>query len=272
MARDLSDFVSGFNGVESVEVGVGRGYTQGDIYNRVKGQGSLGKSSTAGTNGGESAARSFKSPDGNADDLELAAKVQATLTRDGHNVSVCARKGALSLTINDHENMLKNMGRDLCDFVSQFDGVKSVRVGVGRGYHQADIYRRIRQEKALRLLLVDDEREFVQTLSERLQMRDIGSVAVCDGETALNMMRENEPEVIILDLNMPGLNGIEVLRRVKRDHPKVEVLILTGQGSDKDRETCLDLGVFAYLKKPVNIDTLSNSIRNASEKIRCTTS
>ncbi len=62
---------------------------------------------------------------------------------------------------------------------------------------------------------MDDEREFVQTLSERLLMRDMGSAVAYDGESALNMIAEDEPEVMILDLKMPGIDGIEVLRRVK---------------------------------------------------------
>ncbi len=116
------------------------------------------------------------------------------------------------------------------------------------------------------MLLVDDEREFVQTLSERLMMRDMGSAVVYDGESALNLVREDEPEVMILDLKMPGIDGIEVLRRVKGEHPEVEVIILTGHGSEQDRETCMDLGAFAYLHKPVDIDVLSQTLKAANEK------
>jgi two-component system, OmpR family, response regulator CpxR len=117
------------------------------------------------------------------------------------------------------------------------------------------------------VLLVDDEREFVQTLSERLMMRDMGSAVAYDGESALQMVSEDEPEVMILDLKMPGIDGIEVLRKVKATRPEIEVIILTGHGSEVDRELCMNLGAFAYLQKPVNIEQLSNTLKAANEKI-----
>ena len=74
-------------------------------------------------------------------------------------------------------------------------------------------------EMPSKVLLVDDERDFVQTLSERLIMRDMGSAVAYDGESALTMIADEEPEVMILDLKMPGIDGIEVLRQVKIDQP-----------------------------------------------------
>jgi DNA-binding NtrC family response regulator len=73
---------------------------------------------------------------------------------------------------------------------------------------------------------------------------------------------------MILDLKMPGIDGIEVLRRVKKTHPKIEVIILTGHGTEADREVCMKLGAFAYLQKPVDIDQLSATLRAANDKIR----
>jgi len=119
-----------------------------------------------------------------------------------------------------------------------------------------------------KILLVDDEREFVQTLSERLLMRDMGSAVTYDGESALELVKEDEPDVMILDLKMPGIDGIEVLRKIKETQPAIEVIILTGHGSEEDRETCMDLGAFAYLHKPVDINELSDTIKKANEKIR----
>ena len=118
------------------------------------------------------------------------------------------------------------------------------------------------------ILLVDDEREFVQTLSERLSMREVGSHAVFDGESALEMMSEDEPEVMVLDLKMPGIDGLEVLKRTKTDRPDVEVIILTGHGSEADKEECMKLGAFAYLQKPVDIELLSDTLKRANEKVR----
>ncbi len=118
------------------------------------------------------------------------------------------------------------------------------------------------------MLLVDDEREFVQTLSERLLMRDMGSAVAYDGESALQLVCEDEPEVMILDLKMPGIDGIEVLRRVKKTRPEIEVIILTGHGSEDDRKVCMELGAFAYLHKPVDIAVLTETLQNANEKIK----
>ena len=98
--------------------------------------------------------------------------------------------------------------------------MKKVETKVGKGFHQSDIYRKVDFEIPSKVLLVDDEREFVQTLSERLLLRDMGSAVVYDGESALNLVNSDEPEVMILDLKMPGIDGIEVLRRVKESHPR----------------------------------------------------
>lgn len=202
------------------------------------------------------------------EDFHLAAKVETVLAGEGHNVHVSARNGTVTLTINKHVLMLERLERELADIVSKVDGVTNVETGVGKGFHQTDIYRRVDFEVPSKVLLVDDEREFAQTLSERLMMRDMGSAVVYDGESALNLVSDDEPEVMILDLKMPGIDGIEVLRRVKEKHPDVEVVILTGHGSEKDREVCMDLGAFAYLHKPVDIDVLSETLKAANEKIR----
>ena len=121
---------------------------------------------------------------------------------------------------------------------------------------------------ATRLLLVDDEKQFVQTLSERLQLRNMGTAVAYDGESALQLIERDEPEVIVLDLMMPGINGIEVLRQVKQTRPDVEVIILSGHGSEEDRETCMDLGAFAYLHKPVDIEVLSRKLKEANDYIQ----
>jgi CheY-like chemotaxis protein len=201
-------------------------------------------------------------------DFLLAAKVGTVLAGEGHNVVVSAKNGAVTLTINKHVLLLEKLEKDLADIVAGIDGVLEVKTGVGKGFHQNDIYRKMDFDIPSKVLLVDDEREFVQTLSERLMMRDMGSAVVYDGESALNLVRDDEPEVMILDLKMPGIDGIEVLRRVKSEHPNIEVIILTGHGSEEDRKVCMDLGAFAYLHKPVDIDVLSKALKDANEKIR----
>lgn len=164
--------------------------------------------------------------------------------------------------------MLSRLEEELKSIATQVPGVKTLTTKVGPGFHQSDIYRKFDFEVPSKVLLVDDEREFVQTLSERLLMRDMGSAVAYDGESALQLIKEDEPDVMILDLRMPGIDGIEVLRRVKKTNPEVEVIILTGHGSEADKEICMNLGAFAYLQKPVDIDELSKTIKRANEKIR----
>ena len=117
-----------------------------------------------------------------------------------------------------------------------------------------------------KILLVDDEREFVCTLSERLQLRNMGSSVAFDGESAIRMVADDEPEVMIIDLKMPGIDGIEVLKQVKRVRPAIEVIVLSGHGSEADRIRCMELGAFAYMQKPVDINTLSDALKKAVEK------
>ncbi|WP_320176350.1 response regulator [Maridesulfovibrio sp.] len=198
----------------------------------------------------------------------LAAQVETALVAKGHNVLVSAEDGKVTLAINKKVLMVERLEKDLREIAEPLEGVKSVDVTFGKEYYEADIYRRMDFELPSRVLLVDDEREFVKTLSERLLLRDLGSAVVYDGESALNVVKEDEPEVMILDLKMPGIDGIEVLRRVKSDRPNIEVIILTGHGSEDDRKTCMELGAFAYLNKPVDIDVLSKTLKDAYAKVR----
>ena len=202
------------------------------------------------------------------DDFLLAADTEVALAKEGHVVEVSARAGAVTLTINRHVLMLSHLEEELKSIAEKVPGVESVRTTVGKGFHKTDIYRKFDFESPSKVLLVDDEREFVQTLSERLSMRDMGSAVAYDGESALDLVDRDEPEVMILDLKMPGIDGIEVLRRVKKTRPKIEVIILTGHGSEADKDTCMNLGAFAYLQKPVDIEILSETLKKANEKIR----
>lgn len=201
-------------------------------------------------------------------DFLLAAKVEVALAREGHNILVEADNGAVELTINKHVLMLNRLEEELKAIADKVPGVRSIETKVGKDYHQADVYRRYDFALPSKVLLVDDEREFAQTLSERLLMRDMGSAVAYDGESALAMISEDEPEVMILDLKMPGIDGLEVLKRVKQSRPEIEVIILTGHGSEQDRQTCLDLGAFAYLQKPVDIELLTDTLKKANEKMR----
>ncbi|MGE4559006.1 MAG: response regulator [Desulfobulbus sp.] len=202
-----------------------------------------------------------------ARDFLLAAQVEVALTREGHFVSVSARDGAVTLTIHQNVLLLSRLEEELKSIAGSVDGVTSIETRLGKGFHKTDIYRRYDFETP-KLLLVDDEREFVQTLSERLSMRDIDSAVVYDGESALELMGTDDPEVMILDLKMPGIDGFEVLRKTKETRPNVEVVILTGHGSEEDKATCMQLGAFAYLQKPVDIEELSSTLKRAYAKVQ----
>jgi DNA-binding response OmpR family regulator len=115
----------------------------------------------------------------------------------------------------------------------------------------------------IKILLVDDEQEFVETLSERIRMREHDSDVALNGEQALKKMDDDLPDVVVLDLKMPGMDGMEVLRRIRKAYPKVQVIMLTGHGSEKDEEEARKLGAFEYLQKPVEIDTLMKKVKKA---------
>lgn len=115
----------------------------------------------------------------------------------------------------------------------------------------------------IKILLVDDEEDFVRTLSERLDLRDLATETAFDGEQALVYVGEKEPDVMVLDVKMPGIDGMEVLRRVKKAYPNIQVIIQTGHGNDLDEAEARQLGVFDYLKKPVDIEKLIDRIKAA---------
>ena len=76
-------------------------------------------------------------------------------------------------------------------------------------------------------------------------------------------MSDELPDVMVLDLRMPGIDGMEVLRRVKKNYPQVQVIILTGHGSEKDKEQAKKLGAFAYMNKPADLETLVDTLKKA---------
>jgi two-component system, OmpR family, response regulator len=117
---------------------------------------------------------------------------------------------------------------------------------------------------AWNILLVDDEVEFVSTLAERLELRGINARVAYDGESALKAVAENEPQVMVLDVMMPGIKGLDVLQRVREERPEVRVILLTGQGKTRDGIEGMRYGAFAYMMKPLDLEEL---IRTLSEAI-----
>ena len=114
--------------------------------------------------------------------------------------------------------------------------------------------------KDWKVLLVDDEEEFVVTLAERLRMRGIQAETELDGAAALNKLETYTPQVVVLDLMMPGISGLTVLERIKQLYPKMEVILLTGIGSTSEGVAGMRLGAFDYLMKPLQIEELIEKI------------
>ncbi len=111
---------------------------------------------------------------------------------------------------------------------------------------------------SLRILLVDDEADFVETLAERLELRDFQPTVAKDGETALAKLEDAAPDVVVLDLKMPGMSGLETLRKILERRPQQAVVMLTGHGSDQERDEALAIGAKDYLQKPIDLAALTS--------------
>jgi len=118
----------------------------------------------------------------------------------------------------------------------------------------------------LRVLVVDDEIDFLEAFVDRLKMRDIDVFGVESGEKAIELLDKQNFDVAILDVKMPGMDGIETLREMKRKMPLMEVIMLTGHASVESGIEGMKLGAYDYILKPADIDDLMEKMRNAHEK------
>lgn len=116
------------------------------------------------------------------------------------------------------------------------------------------------------VLLVDDEPEFLETLVKRLRKRKLNATGARSGEEALEVMRTEPVDVVVLDVKMPGMDGIETLREIKKIRPLVEVIMLTGHANMEVAITGMELGAFDYLMKPMDIDELLYKLQDAFKK------
>jgi len=116
------------------------------------------------------------------------------------------------------------------------------------------------------VLLVDDEGEFLDTLVKRIQKRNVNAKGVRSGEEALAFLGKNPVDVVVLDVRMPGMDGIETLRALKRQYPLTEVIMLTGHASLEVAIEGMELGAFDYLMKPVEIDDLLYKLQDANKR------
>lgn len=115
------------------------------------------------------------------------------------------------------------------------------------------------------VLLVDDEVSFIETFSERLSMRDVETSEASSGEDALRILESNqEIEVVILDVKMPGMDGIETLTEIKKKYPLVEVIMLSGHANVESAIEGMKLGAFDYLMKPCDMDQMIVKVSEAA--------
>lgn len=115
-------------------------------------------------------------------------------------------------------------------------------------------------------LLIDDEEELVTALVERLGYRGIEAEYALDGYQALTKMREKKFQVVVLDLKLPGMDGLEVLRKINQGYPGVPVLLITGHGSPEDEISMKPDGAADYLVKPINLEDLIAKMEEAVGK------
>lgn len=116
------------------------------------------------------------------------------------------------------------------------------------------------------ILLVDDEVNFLNALSQRFEARGFKADAVASGEEALEKVKGKNYNIVILDLVMPGMGGIEVLKNIKKNYPDLPVIILTGQGTTEKAVEAMKAGAMDYMEKPADIDTLVQKTLEARHK------
>ncbi|MFW5958170.1 MAG: response regulator [Desulfosalsimonas sp.] len=113
------------------------------------------------------------------------------------------------------------------------------------------------------ILLVDDEEEFVTTLAERLEIRSFKAKSATSGKQALEIMEKQSFDVAVLDVKMPGMDGLQLMERIKDRHPGLPVLLLTGYGAASEGENGMSKGAYDYLMKPVDIEELISKVHEA---------
>jgi DNA-binding NtrC family response regulator len=120
----------------------------------------------------------------------------------------------------------------------------------------------------MNLLLVDDEQRFLSTTKVLLEKRGVATWTAAGGPAALAVLAAQRIDVVVLDVKMPGMDGLEVLKRIKQDYPLVEVILLTGHASVESAVEGLQQGAFDYLMKPCDVSDLINEAEKACARKR----
>jgi DNA-binding NtrC family response regulator len=119
------------------------------------------------------------------------------------------------------------------------------------------------ETRKIKLLMVDDEIGFLNTLSKRLAKRDFDITTVTEGKPAIKITKKGLFDLAILDMKMPGMDGLELLKILKKKHKYLEVIILTGYGGVDSAVEAMKLGAYSYLEKPVDIEKLLKALGDA---------
>jgi DNA-binding response OmpR family regulator len=122
--------------------------------------------------------------------------------------------------------------------------------------------------EALRILLVDDEEECTSTVAERLALRGFQVQTANSGADALKHTREGDFDALLLDVKMPGIDGLELMAEIKRKRSAPPVILLTGHGSVASAQTGIKEGACDYLMKPIHLEELIEKIRSAVERAK----
>ncbi|MEX1310640.1 MAG: response regulator [Candidatus Sulfomarinibacteraceae bacterium] len=115
----------------------------------------------------------------------------------------------------------------------------------------------------INLLIVDDEERFLESISKSLELRDFNVIAVNRGEKAIEVAKQQDIDVALVDLKMPGISGEETLRQLKQENKWLEVVILTGHGAIQSAVDCTKIGAFSYLQKPCELSALIEALQAA---------
>jgi len=117
----------------------------------------------------------------------------------------------------------------------------------------------------IKILLVDDEEKFLKTVSERLSIKGFNVTTASSGDDAITVAKKEKFDIAILDLQMPGISGDELLKILKSNHKFIEIIILTGHATLESAVNCTKLGAFGYLEKPYDFDKLLVTLQSAYE-------
>lgn len=122
------------------------------------------------------------------------------------------------------------------------------------------------EQNKIKILIVDDEEELLNSIKRSLEVREFNVTAVNRGEKAIEIALKESFDIALVDLKMPGMDGEETLKALKKEHPWMEIVILTGHGSVNSAVSCTMSGAYRYLQKPCSLDELLDALKDAYQK------